>query len=258
MNEGLNVLIGHTGFIGSSLTQGIYDLKINSKVILAYGTPANIITIAAPSGVKYLANKDPDKDAMSCMSLLTTVKNFVGTKKIFLISTIDALCSTNEPYGKNRALLVQSLKEYCNEKNIELFVFYLGMTYGRNARKGMIYDFQHNDARYYTTGSYQLYNVNWLEDDMMLCADKGIHEAVLASEPIQVKEIAKVMNVSLEGAPKAGGARYKVKALGLPLIKKEKVLESLSEDTVRPAVYDWDTEIKRLVEEHAFSKDLRK
>ena len=258
MKEGLNVLIGHTGFIGSSLTQGLYDLKINSKVVLAYGTPANIITIAAPSGVKYLANKDPEKDAMSCMSLLTTVKKFTGTKKIFLISTIDALCNTDEPYGKNRALLVQSLKDYCNAKNIELYVFYLGMTYGPNARKGMIYDFQHNDARFYSTGSYQLYNVEWLENDMNLCMDKGIHEAVLSYEPIKVEEVAKVMGVSLKDAPKAGGAKYKVKALGLPLIKKAKVLKSLSLDEPQPLIIDWKSTIAAYVENNEFSKNLRK
>lgn len=229
--KGLNILIG-TGFIGSNLTQD-FDLKIDSRVRMAYGTPANTITIAAPSGSKNSVNENAEsdsKDIISCMSLLNTVKSFTGTKKIYLISTIDALCKTNTPYGKNRAFLVKSLKDYCKENNIELYVFYLGATYGKNEYEGLVYDFQHNDARHYSFGSYQLYNVKWLEDDMKKCEEQDIHEAVLASEPIKVKEIAKTMAVSLDFAPKVGGDKYKVKALGVPLIKKERILESLSFD----------------------------
>lgn len=233
-SKGLNVLIG-TGFIGSSLSQN-FDLKVDSRVKLAYGTPANTITIAAPTGSKNTVNESAESsaiDAMNCMSVLNTVKSFIGTKKIYLISDIDALCKTNTPYGKNRAFLAQILKEYCNVEHIELFVFYLGSTYGKLDYEGLVWDFQHNDARHYSSGTYQLYNVKWLEDDIRTCEEQDIHEAVLASEPIKVKEIANVMYVSLDRtfhAPKIKRDKYNVKALGVPLIKKERILESLSFD----------------------------
>ena len=59
----MNVLIGYTGFIGSSLNQEQYHLKLNSKNWNNISEPIDVdkLVIAAPSGVKYLANRDPLK-----------------------------------------------------------------------------------------------------------------------------------------------------------------------------------------------------
>ena len=67
----MNVLIGYTGFIGSSLNQDQFDLKLNSENWNSISEPieADKLVIAAPSGVKYLANKDPLQDLDSCLTL---------------------------------------------------------------------------------------------------------------------------------------------------------------------------------------------
>ena len=59
----MNVLIGYTSFIGSSLNQEQYHLKIDSKNWDSIAEPIDVdkLVIAAPSGVKYLANRDPIK-----------------------------------------------------------------------------------------------------------------------------------------------------------------------------------------------------
>ena len=70
-----NILIGNTGFIGSSLNQEQYHLKINSKNWDSISEPIDVdkLVIAAPSGVKYLANKDPLSDLDNCISLASNI-----------------------------------------------------------------------------------------------------------------------------------------------------------------------------------------
>ena len=65
----MNVLIGYTGFIGSSLNQEQYHLKLNSKNWDSISEPieAGKLVIAAPSSVKYLANRDPLTDLDNCL-----------------------------------------------------------------------------------------------------------------------------------------------------------------------------------------------
>ena len=49
----MNVLIGYTGFIGSSLNQDQFNLKINSKNWDSISEPIDVdkLVIAAPSGL---------------------------------------------------------------------------------------------------------------------------------------------------------------------------------------------------------------
>ena len=71
----MNALIGYTGFIGSSLNQDQFHLKLNSKNWNNISEPIDVdkLVIAAPSGVKYLANKDPLSDLDSCLTLARNI-----------------------------------------------------------------------------------------------------------------------------------------------------------------------------------------
>ena len=100
----MNVLIGYTGFIGSSLNQDQFHLKLNSKNWNNISEPIDVdkLVIAAPSGVKYLANRDPLKDLDSCLTLASNIiKCFKSIKTMVIISSNDTLNPTTD-YGQNR------------------------------------------------------------------------------------------------------------------------------------------------------------
>lgn len=137
-----SALIGYTGFIGSSLKRH-FDLKLNSKSSIEEIKEINVdeLYVCAPSGVKWKANRQPSEDRLSCKKLYSLITDkFKNLKRIILISSNDTLEPTC-PYGENRKEFNDSLEKYCNENQIELFIFYLGMTFGKNARKGMVFDF---------------------------------------------------------------------------------------------------------------------
>ena len=146
----MNVLIGYTGFIGSSLNQEQYHLKLNSKNWDSISEPIDVdkLVIAAPSGVKYLANRDPLKDLDSCLTLASNIiKYFKSIKTMVIISSNDTLNPTTD-YGQNRLYFNTLMEKVCKKLNTDLYIMYLGMTFGSKARKGMVYDFIHGNFDY--------------------------------------------------------------------------------------------------------------
>ena len=187
----MNVLIGYTGFIGSSLNQDQYHLKLNSKNWNNISEPIDVdkLVIAAPSGVKYLANRDPLKDLDSCLTLASNIiKYFKSIKTMVIISSNDTLNPTTD-YGQNRLYFNTLMEKVCEKLNTDLYIMYLGMTFGSNARKGMVYDFIHGNFDFYRGGTYQFYPVRRLEQDIQYCIDNKIHRAMLSSVPIKTSEI---------------------------------------------------------------------
>ena len=121
MGTGINVLIGYTGFIGSSLNQEQYQLKINSKNWQDILKPieADRLVIAAPSGVKYLANREPLNDLDKCLSLVRNIiKYFKSIKTMVIISSNDTLNPTTD-YGQNRQYFNNLMEEVCRNKQVK-------------------------------------------------------------------------------------------------------------------------------------------
>ena len=60
----MNVLVGHTGFVGNNLYRyGSFELGVNSgSVREAYGTKPDLCVYAGLRAEKYLANQQPEKD----------------------------------------------------------------------------------------------------------------------------------------------------------------------------------------------------
>ena len=191
----MNVLIGYTGFIGSSLNQEQYHLKLNSKNWDSISEPIDVdkLVIAAPSGVKYLANRDPLKDLDSCLTLASNIiKYFKSIKTMVIISSNDTLNPTTD-YGQNRQYFNTLMEKVCEKLNTDLYIMYLGMTFGSKARKGMVYDFMHGNFDYYKGGTYQLYPVRHLEHDIQYCIDNKIHRVnyyLLKSSIVNLNSIA--------------------------------------------------------------------
>ena len=226
----MNVLIGYTGFIGSSLNQDQFNLKLNSKNWDSISKPIDVdkLVIAAPSGVKYLANKDPLTDLDNCLSLARNIiKHFKSIKTMVIISSNDTLNPTTD-YGQNRQYFNTLMEKVCEKLNTDLYIMYLGMTFGSKARKGMVYDFIHGNFDYYKGGTYQLYPVRRLEHDIQYCIDNGIHKAMLSSVPIKTSEIKALWNVKDNYQ---SDVCYNYEGFGVPLLDKATILKEI--DRVR-------------------------
>lgn len=225
----MNVLIGCNGFIGSSLNQDYFNLRISSKdwdSISDNSISANEVIITAPSGLKYKVNQDPEKDLQNIKELVQIIKNkFKSIRKIILISSNDSILLTSE-YGKNRKYFNDLLEKYCFENKIELYIFYLGMTFGKNAKKGMVFDFLNGNFDYYKGGIYQLYPVSRLSDDIRYCVKNNIHKALLCSEPIETSEVKALFGIS-ENA--SSDIRYSLKSFGMPEISKDEIFECIKQ-----------------------------
>ena len=222
----MNVLIGYTGFIGSSLNQDQFHLKLNSKNWNSISEPIDVdkLVIAAPSGVKYLANKDPLTDLDSCLTLASNIiKHFKSIKTMVIISSNDTLNPTTD-YGQNRLYFNTLMEKVCEKLNTDLYIMYLGMTFGSKARKGMVYDFLHGNFDFYRGGTYQLYPVRRLEQDIQYCIDNGIHKAMLSSVPIKTSEIKALWNVKDNYQ---SDVRYNYEGFGIPLLDKATILKEI-------------------------------
>ena len=227
MGTGINVLIGYTGFIGSSLNQDQYQLKINSKNWQDISEPIDVdkLVIAAPSGVKYLANREPLNDLDKCLSLVKNIiKYFKSIKTMVIISSNDTLNPTTD-YGQNRLYFNTLMEEVCRIKHTSLYIMYLGMTFGSKARKGMVYDFIHGNFEFYRGGTYQLYPVRRLEQDIQRCIDNGIHKAMLSSVPIKTSEIKALWNVKDNCQ---SDVFYNYECFCVPLLYKATILKEIN------------------------------
>ena len=220
-----SALIGYTGFIGSSFKRH-FDYKINSKSIIEDKISVSELVICAPSGLKWKANKQPSEDLLSCKKLYSLIRDkFKNLKRIILISSNDTLKPTC-PYGENRKVLNDLLEKYCSENKIELFIFYLGMTFGKNAKKGMVYDFLTGNFDYYSGGVYQLYPVSRIEQDIDYCVKNNIQRALFCSEPIKTSEVKALFGITENSL---SDVSYKVKPFGIPAISKDEIFRQIEQ-----------------------------
>lgn len=147
----MNMLAGCTGFVGSNIcAAGQIDKAYHSSDIMqAYGLKPDLLIYAGLSAEKYLANRDPDQDMLRICQAEQNIKK-IEPKKVVLISTIDVWKDpvgvdenseikkqTLQPYGKNRLLLEQRVREHYPDA----LIIRLPGLFGINIKKNFIYDF---------------------------------------------------------------------------------------------------------------------
>lgn len=151
-------LIGYTGFVGSHLkSQKNFNLFYNSSNISDIeGIDFDLLVCAAPSAVKWRANKNPEEDLHMVNSLIDKLKK--TTAKIFIhISTVDVYENTikvNEftkinsanlqPYGKHRFYLEQFVREHFTHH----LIVRLPALFGKGLKKNFIYDLLHPEPKF--------------------------------------------------------------------------------------------------------------
>ncbi len=194
-------LIGYTGFVGGNiLKQKKFDHLYNSKNIEdIQGRYFDLIVCSGAYGVKWEANKNPEKDSDSIEKLVYNLEK-VKTKKFILISTVDiyptpsnvdedTTIEINEllPYGKHRRIL-----ELFAESIFTTTIIRLPTIFGIGLRKNIIFDFINKSYTNINQNSVlQLYALSNIWDDICNAIIYNLKVINMATEPIAVTELAK-------------------------------------------------------------------
>ena len=178
-------LIGYTGFVGSNLDcQSKFTHRYNSSNFQEMaGEEYDEVVCAGVSAVKWLANKEPERDQEGIQALqdvLATVK----AKRFILISTIDVYpvllgadesfdCHSqeNHAYGAHRL----AFEDFCREQFDICHIVRLPGLFGQGLKKNVIYDLLHDNCleKINPASSFQYYDLEnlWRDIEMVLEAD---------------------------------------------------------------------------------------
>jgi hypothetical protein len=195
-------LIGHTGFVGSTLIKQTYFTHLyNSKNISEIkGKAFDLVVCAGAPAQKWLANKDPEGDLKNINSLIDILKT-VKAKNFILISTVDVFKSpvkVNEDtkietdglhaYGLHRYYLEEAVKEHFSSS---LIVRLPGLI-GPGLKKNIIFDFLNNNniESIESRNVFQFYPMVNLWNDLKKCTELKLSLVHLTAEPISVHEVA--------------------------------------------------------------------
>lgn len=198
-----NCIIGYSGFVGNKISKKNY-LKINSKNIYKLKNKSfNVIYCAAPTGKKFLVNKNPIKDFKNVAKLIDILKT-VECKKFILISTIDIYQNkTNninenyipfkrisKSYGGNRFYLEQFIKK----KFENYHIIRLPNLFGKGLEKNFIFDLIFREKIFLNKKSIvQLFNLDKINTYIDKIVKKKIKCINLVSPPIKVLELSKLV-----------------------------------------------------------------
>ena len=200
MNPTANItdaLIGHTGFVGSNLMKArSSELELfNSKNIQSIrGRRFRRVVCAGVSAVKWLANKNPDRDRESIKTLIDCLRH-VSADFFTLISTIDVydrplgvtedtrpVPAPTEAYGRNRLALEDFVAGHF-ERHL---IVRLPALFGPGLKKNVIFDLMHDNAleSINPESTFQWYPVARLDADLRKLEYTGHPVINLATEPV--------------------------------------------------------------------------
>lgn len=195
-------LIGYTGFVGNNLVlQHSFNELYNSKNITnSYNKEFDIVICAAPAAVKWLANKEPEKDLAIIKTLITSIKP-IKTKLFIQISTIDVY---KQPVNVNEDTFIENIGLHSYGKHryyLECFVrvnfensliIRLPGLFGEGIKKNLIFDLLNTNQSEFThlDSVFQMYYLANLWKDINIAIENKIKLLNIATEPISTKEIA--------------------------------------------------------------------
>ncbi|MEP6496043.1 MAG: pyridine nucleotide transhydrogenase [bacterium] len=218
-----SALIGHTGFVGGSLTrQRSFDALFNSKNIDEIaGRSFDLVVCSGARAEKWLANAEPQRD-LENIERLAGALDQVSARKIVLISTVDVFMSPVDvdedspvptdglhPYGRNRRLLEERLSA-----RFDTTVVRLPGLYGHGLKKNAIYDLLHDNEvhKIDSRGVFQFYNVEHLWRDVGIALGSTLRLVHLPPEPVSVADVARaVLGREFNNEVVPAPARYDVR-----------------------------------------------
>jgi hypothetical protein len=199
-----DALIGHTGFIGSTLLrQTPFDALYRSTDIGGIdGRSFETVVCAGAPAQKWIANREPaaDRGKIECLiSHLCTI----NCQIFILVSTVDVFkrpIGVDEdspvdevdlhPYGLNRRLLEKFVIQHFEGH----LVLRLPGLVGPGLRKNIIFDFLHgnNTGSIDSRGVFQFYPMVNLWPDIKCALRAGLRVVHLTAEPVSVSEISEL------------------------------------------------------------------
>lgn len=193
-------IIGYTGFIGGYLFRE-FDIEIgfnSSNISEIKNQSYDTVYCAAPSGLKWYANKYPKKDKENILSLLNAIKG-VKANRFVLISSIDvysqpegqnesAAPNTEQTYGKNRLMIESFVQENFHDHTIVR----CPIVFGPGFKKNVIFDLLEDNeiSKIDPSRVLQFYDVRDLPDDLEFIKNKNLKLVNLATAPINIGEMA--------------------------------------------------------------------
>jgi len=218
-------LIGFTGFVGANLRRKHpFDDSYNSSNIAAIkGQSYDLVICAAPSSLKWKANKFPKEDAEQVSRLMAPLGQ-VRCERFVLVSTLDVypdpvgvdeaapIVPAKLPtYGKNRFRL-QQFVQGCFEKT---YILRVGHLYGRGLKKNFLFDLLYDNCLHLThrETTFQFYCVDHLWDDIQTVLEKDLPLVNLTPEPTSAREIARnCFEIKFQNETNAGPLSYDVRS----------------------------------------------
>lgn len=193
-----DALIG-TGFIGSLLrTQRAFETVCDSQNIgrmdnCRFGT----VYCAAPSGLKWKANANPEEDNDAVIGLIYHLRQ-IEAECFVLISTVDVF---GTPCGVNEETIPVPMGAYGNNRrHLEMFVEHLfkrslvvrlpGIV-GAGAKKGPLFDLRYGNEieKLSRESTHQWYPGDRLLSDCEALLARGISLAHLTTPPVSIGEL---------------------------------------------------------------------
>jgi nucleoside-diphosphate-sugar epimerase len=203
--NGREALIGYSGFVGGNLDAShAFSDRYNSQNINDIrGQSFDLVVSAGVSGVKWLANKEPEQDAAG-IKRLTDALSDVKAGRFVLISTLNVYPdprgvdedsaidpSLQQPYGHNRYVLEQWVRgRYPNA----LIVRLPGL-FGPGLKKNVLFDLIQGDdtflSQMHVDSIVQFYDLRRLWSDIQRALDNNIPVLNFATEPMKLQDIAR-------------------------------------------------------------------
>ena len=206
----MNILIGNTGLIGTTLKKNIdFDYEFNSKNLHTFadvvqdGVEYNLYLSCLPA-TKWQVNQN----LLADLNNIVLIINTLTSKKystIYLFSTIDVYCQSplrsNEntvptmqflSYGTNRYLFEKMVLEslHCKSK----IIFRLPALFSKDIKKNILFDLLNNNnvEKINVNSSYQWYNLDYLYGDIIFQREHKMfpgYELNLFSRGVSTKKI---------------------------------------------------------------------
>jgi dTDP-4-dehydrorhamnose reductase len=197
-----NALIGHSGFVGSTLLKqsSFESLYRSSDISLIAGRSFDTVVCAGAPAQKWIANREPVADREKIDGLIAHLDSMT-CKTFILISTVDVFKTPQgvyeatpvdeeglHAYGLHRRLLEKFVE---NRFPDHLIVRLPGLV-GPGLRKNVIFDFLNDNNLHMidSRGVFQFYPMVNLWYDIQIALKAGLKLVHLTAEPISVADVS--------------------------------------------------------------------
>lgn len=212
-SSAVDVLIGSTGFVGSTL---LNDHQFNMLVhrpnaSIIEGAQCGLLVCAGLPAEKWRVNADPNEDWEN-MTKLAGLISTTSASRAVLISTIDVFQSALNPDEDTFVGINEAGKYGCHRAWFEMFfrakfptglIVRLPGLFSPDLRKNLIYDLMHKRfdqlQNVNPKSEFQYFDVTQTWSVIEKCIESDIRILNVATEPIRAEEIAQLFNVELHG-----------------------------------------------------------